>query len=242
MKNIKLETRCGDNITSTIKKAIRVSASKASYALVEFDFNGVIVVVKRDSDPDLVYRDWSRALSGYIPKTVGPDYKKELSSEETESDAKVEARNEARRAEQRAKWQAEADAKRAKFDARLEEAPEMSFSDKAGWDEWLANQGEDGYGKACFQYAQWWARLMELEMLSGKKLKKVAEKTSREADVEGITGFMYGMAVSILAKCWKYGDELRRWHNLDTQIGNEGEVANEEGSVLNPAVLNISDN
>lgn len=45
------------------------------------------------------------------------------------------------------------------------------------------------------------------------------------------------MAVVVLTKCWSRGEELRRWHNLDTQIGNEGEKANASGGVLNPALL-----
>ncbi|MDA8315367.1 MAG: hypothetical protein M0010_09365 [Actinomycetota bacterium] len=46
-----------------------------------------------------------------------------------------------------------------------------------------------------------------------------------------------GAAVSVLASCWVHGEELRRWHNLDTQIGTEGEKANASGGVLNPALL-----
>jgi hypothetical protein len=43
----------------------------------------------------------------------------------------------------------------------------------------------------------------------------------------------------VLASCWEHGEELRRWHNLKTQIRDEGEKANESGGVLNPALLNI---
>lgn len=50
---------------------------------------------------------------------------------------------------------------------------------------------------------------------------------------------MIGMAVSMLVQCWEHGKQLRRWHNLETQIGDEGEKANALGGVLNPAVLNI---
>jgi hypothetical protein len=50
---------------------------------------------------------------------------------------------------------------------------------------------------------------------------------------------MYGCAVSTLSETWKFGEELRRWHNIDTQIHHEGEAANERGGVLNPAVLVI---
>jgi hypothetical protein len=43
--------------------------------------------------------------------------------------------------------------------------------------------------------------------------------------------------VSCLAKCWVHGEALRRWHNKETQLKDEGDKANEEGGVLNPAVL-----
>jgi hypothetical protein len=76
-------------------------------------------------------------------------------------------------------------------------------------------------------------------MVDGSSLEQIAEQASHDADVAGITGFMYGAAVAVLADCWEHGEELRRWHNLDSQIGNEGEKANESGSVLNPALLNI---
>ena len=68
-------------------------------------------------------------------------------------------------------------------------------------------------------------------------MEDIAKSSARETDTDGITGFMYGAAVSILAKAWVYGEELRRWHNLDTQIQHEGEKANESGGVLNPALL-----
>lgn len=74
-------------------------------------------------------------------------------------------------------------------------------------------------------------------MAEGSTLAAVAHDASVWADDEGITGFMYGCAVSILSQVWTHGDALRRWHNLNTQIGKEGERANETGGVLNPALL-----
>lgn len=51
---------------------------------------------------------------------------------------------------------------------------------------------------------------------------------------------MYGMAVSILASSWEHGEELRQWHNLDSQIQNEGEEANKKkDAVLNPALMTV---
>lgn len=96
----------------------------------------------------------------------------------------------------------------------------------------------DPYGGRIISYSEDWADFMEAEMATGKSIADIAKATSRQADTDGITGFMYGCAVSGLARFWEHGEELRLWHNLDTQIGHEGEEANKSGGVLNPALLN----
>lgn len=114
---------------------------------------------------------------------------------------------------------------------------------KAGEEEKYAEYKQvnsaDPYSKAVVDYSERWAGLMEARMEKGEKLSDVAGETSHEADTDGITGFMYGCAVQGLAWFWEHGEELRRWHNLQTQVGNEGERANEEGGVLNPAIMTI---
>jgi hypothetical protein len=102
------------------------------------------------------------------------------------------------------------------------------------------NKNTDMYGAGIIRYAQKWADLMEAQMGTGALIGDVAEKTSRDADTEGITGFMYGAAVLVLARVWEHGEMLRRWHNLKTQIGTEGEKANASGGVLNPAILTVN--
>ena len=89
----------------------------------------------------------------------------------------------------------------------------------------------DPYGKGIFAFAEAWANLMERDIENGAKLVDIAAKLSNDADAEGITGFMYGAAVSILSECWIYGEDLRRWHNKDY-----GYVGN---GVVNPAVITI---
>lgn len=121
---------------------------------------------------------------------------------------------------------------------RIEQVPPMELSDQQGWDAFKANN-TDSYGGGVVSFAERWARLMQIELAQGMTLEECAKYTSDEADTEGITGFMYGCAVSALSRAWKHGESLRRWHNLDTQISNEGERANKSGAVLNPALLNI---
>ena len=114
----------------------------------------------------------------------------------------------------------------------------ITVRDQKAYDDWKA-KNPDPYGAATFRYAEAWGEIMEARLGQGEKLEGIAEECSHQADTEGITGFMYGIAVSILAQCWVHGEELRRWHNLHVQIGSEGEAANESGGVLNPAMLSI---
>lgn len=98
------------------------------------------------------------------------------------------------------------------------------------------DKNSDGYSRACFTFAERWAEMLEQEIeRSGENPQKViinnADKFSSEADTEGITGFMYGCAVSILAQMWEYGEELRIWHNKEYNYSGDG--------VVNPAVLTI---
>lgn len=119
------------------------------------------------------------------------------------------------------------------------EMSEIQVTNQQEWDGWCA-KNQDPYGSGVVRYAQRWAVLMQDELAQGRTVIEIAKRTSNEADTEGITGFMYGCAVSMLAHSWVHGEELRRWHNLDTQIGTEGEAANESGGVLNPAIINIT--
>lgn len=116
----------------------------------------------------------------------------------------------------------------------------MDFKDKESWDKGIA-KNTDPYGAGIYAYAKDWAELMEQEMREGKRLEDIAEETSQQADIDGITGFMYGAAVAVLSTSWKHGEQLRIWHNLATQIHNEGEEANKTGGVLNPALLSIGE-
>lgn len=117
----------------------------------------------------------------------------------------------------------------------------MEFKDSQAESKWAegVKKNQDDYGAEIYRYAQAWAELMEVKLAYGEALESIAKQMSHDADTDGITGFMYGAAVSILSCGWKYGEALRRWHNLDTQIEDEGEKANKSGGTLNPALLNV---
>jgi len=114
----------------------------------------------------------------------------------------------------------------------------MELKDEHGWEE-CKKKNTDPYGNATVVYAERWANAMEIRLAQGEKLVDIAKETSHKANTDGITGFVYGCAVEILAQVWAHGEDLRKWHNLDTQIKDEGARANASGAVLNPAVLVI---
>jgi len=114
---------------------------------------------------------------------------------------------------------------------KIIEGKEKEYAD------WKA-KNDDPYGGACFLYAEAWADLVEKALVEGKKLEDVAKDLSHEADKNfGITGFMYGAAVQILSLAWVHGEELRRWHNLDCQIEDEGEKATDRRTEMGKRLM-----
>lgn len=112
--------------------------------------------------------------------------------------------------------------------------------------EYVKMNSEDGYSKAVVDYAEAWAALMEqhigtttISNAIEHAIRSVAKATSHEADTDGITGFMYGAAVSGLSKFWLYGDELRAWHNRQYLDEDKAAEADKAGGVVNPAILHI---
>lgn len=140
----------------------------------------------------------------------GIEYTRQLEEEEASSKAKI------------ANWKAKL------------ETYTLEFAEE-GEQKW--NQGlevnQDGYGRGVYDYAKTWAYLMQQQMVDGILTKEIMDSTSNEADVEGITGFMHGAAVSILAQCWKYGNQLRKIHNNDYGVDSET-------STVNPAMITIT--
>lgn len=90
----------------------------------------------------------------------------------------------------------------------------------------------DPYSSCVIRFSERWANMMEKEIESGHCLNDIAEKLSHDADTEGITGFMYGCAINGLSSFWKYGEELRKWHNSKYNHNGDG--------VVNPAIISIN--
>jgi hypothetical protein len=102
------------------------------------------------------------------------------------------------------------------------------------WDKWVDNN-KDHYGGCCVNVAK---RVMELlDEVDEFDTHKIICQADDDIKAGGITGFMAGAVASMVSHCHSRGDEFRRKWNTDNQIGAEGDKANEEGGILNPALL-----
>lgn len=215
MKTEKYEPCPGCHISEACKEAVATAINENCN--VEFDFNDITITATPTSSPGELETFYSterdRRRAEYV---ASPEYK--ARQEEAERQAREQ---------------------KAKLEALLADAPAaMTLRDAEGWKK-ACEANTDPYGGAVMTYAERWARLMEARMAKGEKIADVAEDCSHLADEEGITGFMYGCAVSTLAAVWIHGEALRLWHNLKHQLRDEGKRANDNGGVINPALLSI---
>jgi len=239
--NIKIETSAGDwfpKVSEKAQHAAKHIIKTHGKTIAEFNFNDIKCVVDKDTNLEWLERDYQNA---HIMewKQIGPECYAQYEPEvQAELDRRIKSREEKQEANSKA-YRAKEDAERKLFEEKIK-GIEMDFSDKKGWDDWKVNQNDDGYGLAIFEYAEGWAKLMQ-KKFTEKNIENPditcmvahADNCANELNFMGITGFMYGGAVSILAKCWKHGEALRKWHNKEFGVvGGKG--------VVNPAMFTIT--
>lgn len=228
MKTHKLEAFAGSNFDTVAAEAKKYATE--NNVTVEFDFNGVKCLVNSKTNLNWLYRDYSNSWT-MDWKTVGADCVERYSP-------KVQADFENRskiREEKRAKEEAEYRAKEANekkvFETRVQ-GIELELSDAEGWKK-SREVNSDDYGGAALDYAEGWAKLMQIEIAKGKTVAECYDYTQKGLGFLGITGFQFGCAMSVLSQTWKYGEELRKVHNK--KYG----VSEDKKGVVNPAVLTI---
>jgi len=114
----------------------------------------------------------------------------------------------------------------------------MPIIKKEDWEKWVKINAKDPYSRCCVEVAK---KVMEL-LDDNNHEKFNANEIVLEADRllnEGITGFMSGCVAQMVSHCHSRGEEFRKKWNEETQIGDEGDKANEGKGVLNPALLSI---
>lgn len=203
-------------------EVLKAYESDETFIGIKFEFNGAIVTVtKENADENAIYTQWKTAQEKAAEEArlkreawlKTPEGQEHLAKEKAEKERQKIIEAEV---------------------LKIDETIEMEFMDEEAKNNWATFEANntDPYGMGVIKYARRWAKYMQKLIAEGKSVVEVAEQASHDCDIEGITGFMYGCAVNILSQCWKYGEELRKWHNKD--YGYEGD------GVVNPAVLTVN--
>ena len=215
----------GNVFNKCAEKAKDISTDKNTE--VEFEFNGINCVINKHTNLDLLWKDYSNAhLMDWKEVNGNMVYSKEVNDE---IKRRMDAADEKQRIYRKEQYEKEKK-ERLSYQKQVE-GVEIQLKDEEGWN-MCKKTNSDPYGKCAVDYAESWAKLMQVQISHGNKLVDIAEKTSHQLNFYGITGFMYGAAVSMLSQYWVYGEELRKWHNKEYNHEGEG--------VVNPAILTIS--
>lgn len=229
-KNYVLQTGGGDRFIEVANKAKEIA--KARKVTVEFDFNGIRCLVDENTFVDWLDRDYGNSFT-MDWKEVGPDCHMEYDADtQIELYTRKLAKAKQRKLNEEQSKIEEEEQKR-KFDATVKDIEiELLAGKEEEYKSYVEKNSADGYSRCVVDYAEGWAKLMQKEIAKGRSVKDCAEETQKPLDYLGITGFMYGAAVSALSHFWVHGEDLRKWHNKEYNHEGEG--------VVNPAVLTIS--
>lgn len=226
--NYKLKnTFIGEHVSGVMEKAQVIS--KELKQIVEFDFNGITILVDENTNIDHLLRDYNTAwITGW--KTIGNVCYEEYSESVLEEIKIATEANEKKAEEQQEEWRLKDEKQQKEFSEKVGDS-KISITNGKIWDEYV-EKNNDPYGKCCIDYARDWGRLMQYYISKGETIVECADRSSHELGWYGITGFMYGAAVMMLSGCWEHGEELKKWHNREYLHEGEG--------VVNPAVLTIN--
>ncbi len=222
-----IEAICGCNIHSFAKNVAGCFEEDSNFnglKAIEFEFNGAYVsVTAKNANPEKIVQLWNKKMEENRIK-----YEKEREEYMKTPEYRAKRAKELK-AQSRAEHVHE-------HILSVDESTEMMFKDDEAaknWNTFVENNSKDPYSNGVVTYARRWAKYMQYIMQKqNKSVFEIAKQTSHSTDIEGITGFMYGCAVNVLSQCWKYGEELRKWHNKDYGYAGDG--------VVNPAVLTIN--
>jgi hypothetical protein len=206
---ITYEAVLGNTITACIADAIKLAAEHND--IVEVKFNGVTVHHAADSSPELLLRDWRRAMAEYIKGPVGPYPAVELSAEELASDAAIAQIHHQEFERREAERQARIATQMAAIEAEI--AGQAMLFTAEGLEKWTkaVEVNTDWYGVGVLAYADRFARLMQARMNGDPaNIAAVAEQASFDADHdEQMSGASAGIGRSMVEQCWKWGDILK---------------------------------
>lgn len=175
---------------------------------IEFEFSGAYVsVTAKNADPDKIVQLWNKKI-----KENRIRYEKEREEYMKTPEYRAERAKALKIGYRRQNVE-----ELVKYSMQNEELQFKDDEARKVWDNFVEVNYKDCYSSCVVRYAEYWAKFMQYLMAKheGVTVAQIANKASYAADVDGITVCMYGCAVNVLSQVWKYGEELRKWHNKE---------------------------
>lgn len=212
---IRMSTHLESRFSETLEKAISLAKKVTSVNrdilpqhqfVIMFEFNGIICYVTADSDPELVLRDYSRAIDDPEITEIGPNYKAALSAAEIARDQELQAKRAAKiREEQHLSEKALLRATK-RLDDILAKAPK--FIPINSPESYKATCVKCDSGAVC--YAEKLMRITEFFLAAGSDFETAVNQANRLVDeVERTSGSIWGEAMQLACQFWTHGEELR---------------------------------
>lgn len=218
---IKVHTGIGP-YDEIIKRAI--AKAKEENCFIKSELNKSFVVVAGDSDADLILRDVRRAEKGYIPERVGPypeiNPSEEEIAEENECNIARDIAEKKYSVIQKREYGKISKKQLEELKKEIATCPPMERNEEE-WQKGINEQKGSEYGLACYEFAEYWARLMQKGISEGKQLKYIAEDCAAKVNIYFSTsGAMYGLIRGILIhKPWKHQKEFKKWNQKRDSYG-----------------------
>lgn len=218
---IKVYTQFGP-FDEIIKRAI--AEAKEENCFIKSELNKSFFVVAGDSDANLILRDVRRAEKGYIPERVGPypeiNPSEEEIAEERECDIARDIANEKYSAIQKRESGKIEKKQLEELKKEIATCPPME-RDEEEWQKGIDEQEGSEWGLICYNFAEYWAILMQKEISKGKKLKYIAEDCADKVNIPfSVSGATYGLIRSVLiSRPWKHQKEFQKWNKKRDSYG-----------------------
>ncbi len=192
------------NFTRELFRAFECNENTA-FTGIKFTFNEVTVMVtKENADKDKIYAEWKAGVEANAKK-----HSIEMESYMKTPQYRVKRAKVLKIATRRETV--------VKDVITVDESTKLQFKDEEAekkWKQWVENNSESSCVNSIVTYARRWAKYMQYLMEKhNKTVAEIADNASSLSGVDDMTLYMHIRVVAILAQCWKYGEELRKWHN-----------------------------
>lgn len=190
------------NFASELSKALGYD-TEIAISGIKFNFNGVPVMVsKENATKERIPELWWSS----VEERFGKQYLEEEARKYRSQKAKALRKEFRKNAVQR------------KI-VEVDDSTKLEFKNEYSegcWNFLLECNADNIRNQFILKFARRLGKYMQhLMHVHNKTVFDIAKQSANLCGVDQLSGVDYNSAIHVLEGCWKYGDELREWHNID---------------------------